>query len=98
MIPGFGSSKLKEETVDSAATITVKADLVRITGTTQVDTILSPLFLGRGGLLIFVYTNGAGVTLSAAGNIAVSQALVTNRLYAYVWSALAAKWLPHGVV
>lgn len=96
MIPGHGSSRLKEESIASAATITLKADLVRITGTTQVDNMLSPVNMGRDGLLVFVYTNGAGVTLSAAGNIAVSQALVTNRLYAYVWSSLANKWLPHG--
>lgn len=98
MIPGFGSSRMKEESVASAASITVKADLIRITGTTQVDNILSSFLNGSGGLLIFVYTNGAGVTLSAAGNIAVSQALVTNRLYAYAWSDLAQKWIPHGVV
>lgn len=98
MIPGFGTSRLKEESVASAATIQVKSDLIRITGTTQVDNILSPFLNGAGGLLIFVYTNGAGVTLSAAGNIAVSQALVTNRLYAYAWSDLAQKWIPHGVV
>ena len=98
MIPGYGSTRLKEESIDSAATIIVKSDLVRITGTTQVDTILHPLQAGANSLLLFVYTNGAGVTLSAAGNIAVSQALVTNRLYAYVWSDLAGKWLPHGVI
>lgn len=98
MIPGFGSSRMKEESVASAATITVKADLIRITGTTQIDNILSPVNMGRDGLLIFVYTNGAGVTISAAGNVAVAQALVTNRLYAYAFSTLAGKWIPHGVV
>lgn len=98
MIPGYGSSRLKEESVASAATIQVKADLVRITGTTQVDNIRHPFIQSLQGLLIFVYTNGAGVTLSAAGNIAVSQALVTNRLYAYCWSPVAQKWIPHGVV
>lgn len=98
MIPGYGSSRLKEDTVASAATITVKSDLVRLTGTTQVDTILSPINMGRDGFLVFFYTPDAGVTLSAAGNIAVSQALVTNRLYAYIFSSVAAKWLPHGVV
>jgi hypothetical protein len=97
MIPGFGSTRLKEESVASAATIQIQADLIRITGTTQVNSIFSPLMGGGNSLLIFVYTNGAGVTLSAAGNIAVSQALVTNRLYAYVWSKLAQKWIPHGV-
>lgn len=98
MIPGYGSSRMREESVASAASITVKADLVRITGTTQIDNIFSPMLMGRDGLLIFVYTNGAGVTISAAGNVAVAQALVTNRLYAYAFSHLAAKWIPHGVV
>jgi hypothetical protein len=98
MIPGYGSSRLKEDSVASAATITVKADLVRLTGVTQVDTILHPLMAGANSLLIFVYTNGAGLTISAAGNVAVAQVLVTNRLYAYCWSDLAQKWIPHGVV
>lgn len=99
MIPGYGSSKLREDIVASAATIIVKGDLIRLTGTTQVDTILSPLMNGKSvGLLIFVYTPDAGVTISAAGNVAVSQALVTNRLYTYAWSGNAAKWIPHGVV
>ncbi|SRR5258706_8537618 len=98
MIPGYGSSRLKEEIVASAATILVKADLVRLTGTTQVDNMFSPINMGRDGLLIFIYTPDAGVTISAAGNIAVSQALVTNRLYAYAFSNIAGKWIPHGVV
>lgn len=98
MIPGYGSSRAREETVASAATIVVKSDLVRITGTTQIDTILSPVNVGRDCALIFLFTPDAGVTVSAAGNVAVSQTLVTNRLYAYMWSSIAAKWIPHGVV
>jgi len=99
MIPGYGSSRLKEESVASAATIQIKSDLTRITGTTNIDNIRHPLIQsGQGGLLIFVYTNGAGVTITAAGNVAVLQALATNRLYAYCWSTLAQKWIPHGVV
>lgn len=98
MIPGYGSSRLKEDVVASAATISIKADLIRLTGTTQVDTMLSPINMGRDGFLVFIYTPDAGVTISAAGNVAVSQALVTNRLYAYVFSVLAGKWIPHGVV
>ncbi len=97
MIPGYGASRLREETVASAATIEVNADLVSLTGTTTVDTINSKLFVGRGGLLVFIYTPDAGVTISAAGNVAVSQALVTNRLYAYTYSTTAGKWIPHAV-
>jgi hypothetical protein len=98
MIPGYGSSRLKEDVVASAATILLKADLIRLTGTTQVDNMFSPVNMGRDGVLVFIYTPDAGVTISAAGNVAVSQALITNRLYAYVFSNTAAKWIPHGVV
>lgn len=98
MIPGYGSSRLREEIIASAATITVKSDLVRLTGSTQVDTILSPLLVGRDGLLIFIYASDGAVTISAAGNVAVSQSLAQNRLYTYAFSTVAAKWIPHGVV
>jgi hypothetical protein len=54
--------------------------------------------VGRDGFLVFIYTPDAGVTINAAGNVAVSQALVTNRLYAYAFSVLAGKWIPHAVV
>lgn len=98
MIPGYGSSRLKEEIVASAATILLKGDLIRLTGTTQVDNMFSPVNMGRDGMLVFIYTPDAGVTISAAGNVAVSQALVTNRLYVYAFSNNAGKWIPHGVV
>lgn len=98
MIPGYGSSRLREEIVASAATITVKADLVRLTGSTQVDTILSPVNMGRDGILIFIYASDGAVTVSAAGNVAVSQSLAQNRLYTYAFSTIAGKWIPHGVV
>lgn len=98
MIPGYGSSRMREEIVASAASITLKGDLNRITGTTQIDNMFSPVNMGRDGVLVFVYTPDAGVTISAAGNVAVSQALITNRLYAYAFSNIAAKWIPHGVV
>jgi hypothetical protein len=98
MIPGYGMSRLREEVVASAATITVKADLVRLTGSTQVDTILFPLNVGRDGAIFFIYASDGAVTLSAAGNIAVSQSIAQNRLYTYAWSTIAGKWIPHGVV
>jgi hypothetical protein len=98
MIPGYGPSRVREEIVASAATITLKGDVIRLTGTTQVDNMFTPVNVGVGGVLVFIYTPDAGVTISAAGNVAVSQALVTNRLYSYVFSNIAAKWIPQGVV
>ena len=98
MIPGYGASRLREEIVASAATIIVKADLIRLTGSTQVDNMFTPLNMGRDGVLVFIYASDGPVTISAAGNVAVLQILAQNRLYVYAFSNIAAKWIPHGVV
>lgn len=98
MIPGYGPSRLREEVVASAATILIKGDLIRLTGSTQVDNMFTPMNMGIGGVLVFIYASDGAVTLSAAGNIAVSQSLAQNRLYTYAWSSVAQKWIPHGVV
>jgi len=96
MIPGYGSSRMREDVVASAATILLRGDLIRLTGTTQVDNMFSSINMGRDGLLVAIYTPDAGVTISAAGNVAVSVALATNRLYFYAFSSIANKWIPHG--
>jgi hypothetical protein len=98
MIPGYGSSRVKEDVVASAATIQLRGDLIRLTGTTTVNTMNCAANVGRDGVLVFIYTPDAGVIISAAGNVAVTQTLVTNRLYAYIFSNIATKWIPHGVV
>ena len=96
MIPGT-QSKSSEETVASADTINVKADLIKITGSTQVETILSPLLLNRGGAVIFLVATDGAVVLGTSGNILVGQSLAQNRLYMLVYSATADKWYIHGV-
>ena len=97
MIPGL-QSRTTEETVASATQIAVKADLVRITGATQVDTIRSPLMVDRGGLIIFVTPTDGNLVLGAGGNIAVGATLIQNRLHVLVYSSTAGKWYIHGVV
>lgn len=98
MIPGF-QSKTTESTVASATSITVKSDLVRLTGSTQVDTILSPLLLsGQGGVVIFLVAVDGAITLGTGGNILVGQSLAQNRLYMLVYSNTVDKWYIHGVV
>lgn len=98
MIPGYGASKLREEVVASAATIEVNADLVRLSGSTQINTINSKLMLNRGGLLIFLVATDGAITLGTSGNILVGQSLAQNRLYTLAYSSAAAKWYIHGVV
>lgn len=91
--PGKGT----EVTVASATVIEVNADLVRITGSTQVETILSKLALNRGILAFFAVAVDGAVVVGTSGNVLVGQTLAQNRLYLFVWSATAAKWYVHGV-
>lgn len=91
MIPG-SVSKLKEDTVASAATITAKADVVNVTGATQINTIIPGLGTAVSQFLVLNARDGA-VTLGASGNIAVGLALAQNRPVFLVFSKAAGKWL-----
>jgi len=94
MIPGKGPARLSEEVQASAATIgPVKSDICKVTGTTQIDTIL-PMFGGRvwGQMIILIPTDGA-VILSAAGNILVGITMAQNRAVPLFWSVSLAKWV-----
>jgi len=98
MIPGTGHSRISEEVVASATTITVKKDLIRVSGATQIDTILSPLLMGRDGVVIMMTPTAGNIVLGAGGNIAVGATLIQNRLYVLAYSTVAGKWYIHGVV
>lgn len=94
MIPGT-LSKVKDDVVASAATITIKSDFTRITGSTQIETILTPL-MGSPNLIFLTPTSGA-VTLGTTGNILVGQAMAVNRVYTLIWSRTIGKWYIHAV-
>ena len=89
MIPGQ-QSKLSEAIVASAATIVVKTDIVSVTGSTQIDTILAPL-MGSNVFLVLVPVDGS-VVLSTAGNILVGITAVINRAVFMVWNKRVGKW------
>lgn len=89
MIPGT-QSKLSESVVASATSISVRTDVVRVTGSTQIDTILSPL-MGSSMMVILIPTDG-GVALGTGGNILVGITMAQNRATWLVWNKTAAKW------
>jgi len=89
MIPGT-QSKLSESVVASATSISVKTDIVRITGSTTIQTILSPL-QSSGMMVILIPVDGA-VSLGTSGNILVGIAMAQNRAVWLVWNKGAAKW------
>ena len=97
MFPGR-QSKVTEENVASATTINVKSDLIRITGSTQIETILSPLLLsGQGGVVVFVVAVDGAVVIGTSGNVLVGVTLTQNRLYTLVYSNVVDKWYIHSV-
>lgn len=91
MIPGT-TSKLSESTVASAASISAKTDIVKVTGSTQINTILPNFGGGFSGLLILIPVDGA-VTLGTSGNINVGLAAVINRAVWMVFVRSLGKWI-----
>ncbi len=95
MYPGK-VSKIDEETIASAATIAPKKDLIRLTGTTGVDTISLPA-TGGFGCVIMIYTPDGAVTFSTTGNVAIATTTTTNRLTIFAYSKSQAKWIPGAI-
>ena len=94
MIPGI-TTKLSEETVASATTINVKADIVKLTGTTTLANI-------RGNAsgfstVIFAVPLDGSVATTTTGNIAKNLTMVQNQLTVLVYSKLQDKWYPGAI-
>lgn len=90
MIPGT-TSKLSESTVASAATIDAKSDIVKVTGSTAINTITPHFGGGQGGFLILIPVDGA-VTLGTSGNINVGIAMAVNRAVFLCYVKSTGKW------
>lgn len=95
MIPGT-TTKLSESVLAADTTIAPKTDLVRLTGTTAIATII-PAFGGGFSGVLFVVPTGGNVATTTAGNIQVVQTMLNNQLTILVYSKLAGKWFPHAL-
>jgi len=91
MIPG-SVSKLTESQVASATSITAKSDIVKVTGSTAIQTILPGLGTAQSQFLILVPVDGA-ITLGTSGNINVGIAAAQNRAVFMVYVRTLAKWV-----
>lgn len=90
MIPG-SVSKVSETTIASAASIRATADVVKVTGTTGINTIIPGLGPGQSQFLILIPVDGS-VVLGTSGNILIGATVVINRAVFMVYSRAAAKW------
>jgi hypothetical protein len=91
MIPG-SVSKLTESQVASATSITAKTDIVKVTGSTAIQTILPGLGTAQSQFLILVPVDGA-ITLGTSGNINVGIAAAINRAVFMVYVRSLSKWV-----
>lgn len=90
MIPGT-TSKFSESTVASAATIDAKTDIIKVTGTTGINTINPNFGGGFGGQVVLIPVDG-GVVLGTTGNILVGITAAVNRAVILTYLKSTAKW------
>jgi hypothetical protein len=95
MIPGT-TSKLSESTVASATSITAKTDVVLLTGTTTIETILPNFGGGFGGFLVLVPIAGS-ITFGITGNIAIATTMTISRAVLMVYVKSTGKWYPGAI-
>lgn len=95
MIPGL-TTRLSEGQLVTATTISPKSDVVFISGTTAVATIIPP-FEGFSGILFIVATDAAGFATTTAGNIQLVVSLTANVATAFIYSKKNAKWYPGAI-
>jgi hypothetical protein len=96
MIGGGLGNKLSQETLASAATISPQSDLVTITGSTAIATIVPPPVGGFSQMIILVPSDGT-LGLLTTGNIAVAVTMAQNRATLLVFSKSAGVWYPGAI-
>lgn len=97
MFPGL-TTRLSSKTKASATSIDGDADLIILTGTTAIATII-PKSMNKNGqaqLLFLVPVDGA-VATTTAGNIVAVQSMLQNRVSVFVWAPSTQKWYPHAL-
>ena len=95
MIPGL-TTRLSESQLVTATTILPKSDVVFVSGTTAVATIVPP-FEGFSGIIFLVATDAAGFATTTAGNIQLVVSLTANVATAFIYSKKNAKWYPGAI-
>jgi len=96
MFPGL-TTRLSEETVASTTSIEVNRDLVLVTGTTDIATII-PHFVNKqfSGIVFLVPIDG-DVALLTTGNIAVAVTCAQDRVTMLVFSKVEQNWKPGAI-
>ena len=92
MIPGIATRVSGAVTVASTTTIYPKTDVIYVTGTAAIATIVPALGPGFSQVL-FIIPAGAFTTVTT-GNIGLAATAVAGRLMTLVYDKTLAKWYP----
>lgn len=92
MFPG-SVSKLSQKSYASAATIQGDADVIVLSGNTQIETI-KPYTSGVGSQLIWLIPTASAINLGVAGNIAAAETCPQNKATCLVYVQSTSKWYP----
>lgn len=91
MIPGR-FMRCSETVLPSADTLKVTHDIMILTGTVQLNTLLPAAgFMGAECQMVVILTQGI-VVIGTTGNILVGTTTVVNRPVVLVWSRNLQKW------
>lgn len=95
MIPGT-TTKLTEKRIASAATIQVDKDLILLTTTTSIATLVPHFGGGFSGVVVLVPTGGA-ITVLTTGNIPAGATLADGKATVLVYSKTTDDWYTHAL-
>jgi len=90
MIPGT-VSKMSEGAMPSAATIYPMSDIVKLTGTTQVNNVMPALGVAQCQFLVLIPVDGA-IVLGTSGNILVGGTMPQNKVTTLIFVRSLGKW------
>ena len=95
MFPGL-TTKISEEVLASAASISPTKDMILLSGSTAIATIVPHFGGGFSGILILVPTAGT-LGLLTTGNIGVAVTMPQNRATVLTYSKLNNTWYPGAI-
>lgn len=92
MIPGT-TTKVSEFALASTTVLDPKTDVVFLTGTTGIDTIIPHFGGGFSGLVILIPLDG-DVNVSTTGNVALATTCYQNAAMMFIYSKTHETWYP----
>lgn len=86
-------SRLSVKAITSAAEISADADVLVLSGTTEITDIL-PRVSGVGSQMVWLVPTGGAISLAASGNIAAAETAPDLKATPLIYVQSTGKWYP----